>query len=260
MNMNENNKEEKLLQLRQIMDEASPEEVSDFFAKLNHIESLMDERLNRVALERQHQQRQRELQSQDFITTILNLILPFINLIDTQGCDFVNAQFPDGQVLCECTGGVLTGLNFVCPWFEPLCLDSNDNFCARPVYSGTLSLLLTTIQNRVAMSNVTIFGLPVGDLSIEVTLNPMNNRILNCEASFLGLACLSCSPCPGGGITLQCGVDPKTECFDLGGNVTRVSDPDNVVTGFTAFGIFGDLLGLTGKEKEGIPDGDDGDE
>ena len=149
------------------------------------------------------QRRQRDLQNSDALTGLLTTLLPYIlQLIDilNNGCDLVNAQFPEGEVICQCTGSLLASLRFTCS-FSEICIDGKDgNFCLTPSYKGSLSLLSVTSINEVCASNVTLFQtLPLGDLCITLAFDPDTQNLIDCEVSFLDLVCLTCTPCPSGG-------------------------------------------------------------
>jgi len=174
----------------------------------------------------QHQRR-RHLQDDSPFGPILTFLLPFLDLF-LDPCGLVNEQFPE-FVTCECTGSILTTLDYTCS-FEQLCVSEND-FCAVPTYRGQLTIFTLTSVNEVCIADLTIAGiLPVGDLCIEITFDPNTEELLSCEARFLDLVCLSCTPCPDGGISLLCSADGATDCFDLfGGLVASARDSDNTV-------------------------------
>ena len=172
-------------------------------------------------------QRRRKLQDDGLFGPILTFLLPFIDLF-LDPCGLVNEQFPE-FVTCECTGSILTTLDYTCS-FEQLCVSETD-FCAVPRYSGQLTIFELTSVNEVCIADLTIAGiLPVGDLCVEITFDPNTEELLSCEARFLDLVCLSCTPCPDGGISLLCSADGETDCFDLlGGLVASARDGENLV-------------------------------
>lgn len=182
----------------------------------------------------------------DLLTAFLPILLQLIDIFDN-GCDLVNAQFPDGEVTCVCTGSLLSNLQYTCSYLE-LCADGEDgNFCMTPTYKGSLSVFTFTSINQVCASNVTLFQiLPLGDLCITLSFDPTTQNLIDCEASFLDLLCLTCTPCDGGGISLQCGLEPgevPTNCFNFGGLISTANDEENSITEpFTPFTFISDVL------------------
>lgn len=205
------------------------------------------------ALPEFQRRQQRHLQNSDALTGLLTTLLPYIlQLIDilNNGCDLVNAQFPEGEVICQCTGSLLSSLRFTCSFLE-ICVDGKDgNFCLTPSYKGSLSLLAVTSINEVCASNVTLFQtLPLGDLCITLAFDPVTQNLIDCEVSFLDLVCLTCTPCPSGGIALQCGLDPgevptnPANCLNFGGLITTATDEQNLITEpFAPFTFVADVL------------------
>ena len=194
------------------------------------------------------QRRERRLQT-DFLTALLPLLLQFIDTLN-KGCDLVNAQFPEGEVICQCTGSLLSSLQFTCT-FLTICADGEDgNFCLTPRYKGSLSLFTITSVNEVCAANVTLFQvLPLGDLCLTLAFDPVTQNLIDCEVSFLDLLCLTCTPCPSGGIALQCGLRPgqvptnPANCFNFGGLITTAADEDNFIADpFAPFTAIADVL------------------
>jgi hypothetical protein len=118
-------------------------------------------------------------------------------------CRLINAQF-QGQVNCVCDVSLFTGsVAFTCEYAKPICAASN-TLCGTPLYIGSVDILKTQATSQICVGSLTAAGaLNIGDLCVDLTLNPTNNQILSCEASLGSLACATCRPCKGG-ISLNC--------------------------------------------------------
>jgi hypothetical protein len=124
-----------------------------------------------------------------------------------QPCNLIENQFPAGQVSCECDVTLLQGtVDFSCGWTSEICVGGANGLCGTPIYSGTLDVFQTTIQNQICINGLSAIGslLSIGDLCIDLTVNPRNDKILTCSATLGDIACSSCRSCSGGGLSLDC--------------------------------------------------------
>jgi len=182
-----------------------------------------------------HQHQQRQLQGGGFFS----FLSPVLDIF-TDPCTLVNDQF-EGNVQCTCTGSLVTTLDFTCPFTEPVCLPGT-GYCATPTYKGQLSLFSATSLNEICLANFELPNLPpiigdnVGDLCVELNIDPSNDDLLTCEASLGNNLCLSCTPCGddngGFGIALGFCGDSAGECTPLTGFISNARDSKNMVTPF----------------------------
>ena len=155
----------------------------------------------------------------------------FNNLFDP--CPIIESQFPSGQVSCDCNVALTSGkIDYVCNWSDTVCVGASDTlgFCGTPVYSGTLNLFQLNVENEVCIQDITAIGdlVTLDDFCVQLTINPRNDKVVSCSASFGTTACARCIPCPGGGLTLDCqnvedGATNENTCSQPLRTVTRLS-------------------------------------
>jgi hypothetical protein len=163
---------------------------------------------------------------------------PEFKLIDFlfNSCKYIGTQFQVKEnVNCTCSGslinlGALTGggaaggIEFECPLSKEQCIAgdivsveiesawtslcfpylTNDppiTFqCGTPVYTGTVSLLGLSVENKICVNDLEAGFIPVGDFCITITAAPISGELISCTASIEGgllggllpEACLSC--------------------------------------------------------------------
>lgn len=124
-------------------------------------------------------------------------------------CPIIEGFFPSGQVSCECNTVLLSGsIDYTCNWDQEICVGGATlGFCGTPVYSGLINLFQTNVQNSICIADVSAVGdlLQFDDFCVDLTVNPRNDKILTCTASFGDIKCNSCIPCTNGGLNLDCG-------------------------------------------------------
>jgi hypothetical protein len=132
--------------------------------------------------------------------------LLFTNLLDP--CSLITNQFPSGQVTCDCNLALLKGsLDYTCSWASEICVGGTTGVCGTPVYTGSINAFQLSVTNEICVSGLSAIGgvLTVGDLCIDLDVNARSSKILSCSAQLGPIACASCLPCPGGGLSLNCG-------------------------------------------------------
>jgi hypothetical protein len=128
------------------------------------------------------------------------------NVLDP--CSLIAGQFTIGQVNCECNAKVFRGtVDYTCTWISEICVGGDNGLCGTPIYSGTLDAFKLNVENEVCIQGVSALGglqVDLGDFCVNLVVNPRNDKLITCSATLGDIACNSCVPCPGGGLTLDC--------------------------------------------------------
>jgi len=123
-------------------------------------------------------------------------------------CDRIEVLLGGPAVSCDCS--LSFSISYSCTFDEEICLGGVDGFCARPLVTGTLGLLDSTIAFEFCTVGATNGGNSVPGLCITFGRDALGEEddakgLSSCSAAIGGLSCSSCEMCADGkGYVFDC--------------------------------------------------------
>lgn len=139
-------------------------------------------------------------------------------------CDRIKVLLGGPAVTCDCTMSFSIG--YSCTFDEEICLGGVDGFCTKPLVTGTLGLLDSTLGFEFCTVGATNGGKSVPGLCVTFGRDALGEAdndegLSSCSATLGGVPCDSCDMCAdGNGYVFDCSAHApgvvQSECTAIG--------------------------------------------